>query len=352
MTVRMGFVGAGTIARQHADHLADAGCSIAGVYDLAPNVADTFAGHYDCRAFREMHDLLECDDVDAVIIAVPNAYHAPCAVMALEAGKDVLLEKPMALNIEQCDEILAAAKKYDRILQLGFVCRHFGPAVAAHQFIRERKLGRIYHAKTTIVRRRGIPGLGGWFTTKAISGGGPLVDLGVHVIDLAWHLMGYPKPLRASAATYAAFGSPIADYVYTDMWAGPPRLDGTFDVEDAATGLVRFEGGLTLEVNTIWASDAPEGALVDGTLLLGDRGGLHLDHLANTIHFASESCGHLVDIAPHLPDTNPWISQLASFAHCVRTREPSTAPGEHGRVIQSILDAMYRSAELEREVEI
>src|SRR5690606_17392739 len=157
----------------------------------------------------------------------------PLSVAALKAGKDVLVEKPMGLNANECREMNAAAKAKDRILQVGFVQRYSSVATTVKKFVDAGRLGNIYHAKANYYRRRGIPGLGGWFTTKALSGGGPLIDLGVHVIDLITYLMGSVRPVRVSGKVYANFGKRMKDYVFESMWAGPPRLDGVCDVEDA-----------------------------------------------------------------------------------------------------------------------
>ena len=204
---------------------------------------------------------MDSSDVDAIVVAVPNKFHKDIAIAALTAGKDVLLEKPMALNAAECREINAAAKKSGKILQMGMVQRFSPTANTASALIKAGRLGNVYHAKSNIYRRRGIPGLGGWFTTKALSGGGPLIDLGVHILDLSLFLMDFPKPLRVSGKVYDNFGKDMKNYVYESMWAGPPKYDGTFDVEDSAHAMIRFEGGLTMEFNATWAGNFPDGSV-------------------------------------------------------------------------------------------
>ena len=350
MTLGMGLIGAGGIAELHAQHMQEAGMELRGVCDVDIGRADKLATKYPgCKKTDSLDELLSDKQIQAVIVAVPNVYHAPTAIAALKAGKDVLLEKPMAMNVTECDQIITAAMASDRILQMGFVCRCYPCTVAAMNFIRAGRLGHIYHAKAAFRRRRGIPGLGGWFTTKSMSGGGPLIDLGVHVIDLAWHLAGHPAPERASGACYSVFGSPIEKYTYKDMWAGPPRPDGTFDVEDAATGMIRFEDGLTLQVDAVWAANMPDEVLKDGVMLWGDKGGMYLNHITGELRFIFEDCGHVVEVKPEYKEFIPWVEQLKRFRKAVETRETPDASADHGRMVQAMLDALYESSESGRE---
>ena len=295
-------------------------------------------------------------EVEAVAIAVPNNVHLECALRAIEKRKHVLLEKPMAMSVAECDRILAAAKSSDRVLQLGFVCRGTPTARAAKAFIDAGRLGRIYHAKCSTYRRRGIPGLGGWFTTKAKSGGGPLIDLGVHVIDLVRYLTGKPKAIRASGACYATFGSPISEYRFVDMWAGPPRLSGTCDVEDHATALIRCEGGLTIELNVTWAMNQPDGELKDGIYLFGDKGGASFETFGKDLTISTEENGRIVDVKPIIepgdPMTKAWDAQYEQFIAATTRGVAPHATGADGRAIQAIVETIYRSSAEERELDV
>jgi predicted dehydrogenase len=262
----------------------------------------------------------------------------------------------MALNATECDEIISVMEETGRRVQLGFVYRGTPVSLAAKTFIDAGRLGNVYHAKASLYRRRGIPGLGGWFTTKSRSGGGPLIDLGVHVIDLVLHLVGYPAARRASAACYSTFGSPMESYRYVDMWAGPPRFDGAFDVEDAAHGLIRFDGGFTLEVNVTWAANIPEGVLSDGVVLCGDRGGCAFNLLGRDLTIATEEEGHIVDVKPMVEPIDvmdaAWAKQYEQFIDVVTDGTTPVASAANGRSIQAILDAMYESSAQQREVEV
>lgn len=357
MSARIGIVGAGSVAQLHADGFGRAGNPPAVVCDVDLERARTLAAQFPgAEATTDLDALLARDDVDAVVIGVPNDLHKPLAVRALRAGKDVLLEKPMALTTAECDEIIDVWRGSGRLLQMGFVCRFTAAAIAAKRTIDSGRLGRVQRIRVSLTRRRGIPGLGRWFTTRARSGGGVLIDIGVHVIDLAMHLTGRPRPLRVSAACASSFGHPIDGYVYTEMWGGPPDPKGTFDVEDSAVGLVRFEEGLVLELDVAWASNVPGAATRDGILVLGDDGGMFFDLWSDRLHLATERDGALEDVVTHLSVAEAWPEawqrQSATFTRCVTERVPATAPPEHGRSVQAILDAFYRSSEAGAEVAV
>ncbi len=224
MSMRLGVIGAGGIGAVHAEAASKAGVRIVGVCDADAERGRSLAGKYDkALATTSIDELLALPKLDAVVVAVPNCFHKEYAIAALKAGKDVLLEKPMALSAAECDEIIDVMKQTDRIVQLGFVCRCAPTTQMVRRFIDAGRFGRIYYARAQWYRRRGIPGLGRWFTTKSQSGGGVLIDLGVHMIDLMMDLAGRPSVQRVSGVCTSVFGPPIADCNCTDMWAGPPN---------------------------------------------------------------------------------------------------------------------------------
>lgn len=194
-------------------------------------------------------ELIMRDDVDAVIIAVPNHGHAPLAIYALEMGKHALIEKPMGLNAVAAKEIVRAQKRTGRSVMVAHQMRWEWLSLQVRQQIERGELGRIYTAKTGWYRRKGIPGWGTWFTQQSLSGGGPLIDIGVHMLDLAFFLMGEPKPVSVYGAAYAEFG-PRKKGIGT--W-GKPDWNGIFDAEDLATALIKMEDGSTLTLEVSWA---------------------------------------------------------------------------------------------------
>lgn len=354
MSVKIGIIGAGAIGRVHTQAFKRNGYDIIAVGDTNPPVATALIESESLTHATAglPESVLDNKDVQGVVVCVPNKFHMPVAIAAMEAGKHVLVEKPMGLNSAQCREMIAVAQKQRCVLQVGFVHRYSTVGVAAKHFIDAGRLGEIYHMKANYYRRRGIPGLGGWFTTRSLSGGGPMIDLGVHVIDLITYLAGQPEALRASGKVYDHFGKRMKDYVFENMWAGPPKLDGVFDVEDSAHALVRLAGGITLEINVTWAGNFPEESVKNTMAILGTRGGIAFELSGKEITLATEEERHNVDLKPKLREQNPWDGQTRAFAQAIETGEVGHADGQSGLYVQSILDAIYASSEQDREVEI
>ena len=355
MSLQLGVIGAGTIGEVHAQAALAAGQTIVAVADLDLAKAELLAAAYPAaRATDNLSALLEDPVIDAIVVAVPNKWHKELAIQALEAGKHVLLEKPMALSAAECGEINSVVADTGGILQIGMVFRFGAAAQAAKKVIDQGDLGQIYHAKAHMIRRRGVPGLGGWFTNKSLSGGGPLIDLGVHMIDLSCWLMGFPEAEHVSGKTYSFFGRRMADYVYEDMWAGPPNLDGVCNVEDSAHALIRFAGGATLDLQVSWAINMPL-AYIPGpgfVGIFGDQGGLAFDLAGDHLDLATERHQRNADTRFQLPATDQFVEQAKAFANCAVSRRQPCATGAHGQQVLSIIDAIYESSAADREVEV
>ena len=207
-TLRVGIVGLGWTGWTHLK-----------AYQELPNVEVVALAGYEAdrlaqygrefnvpNLYREYQDLLARDDLDVVSVCTPNQLHAPVAIGALAGGRHVVCEKPLARSSTEALAMVEAARKADRVLHTIFNHRERGDVVALKRYIDEGGLGRIYHAKASWMRRNGIPTLGSWFTNKEMAGGGPLIDLGVHMLDLALYLTGEPQIATVSAATYAELG--------------------------------------------------------------------------------------------------------------------------------------------------
>ncbi len=355
MAVGIGILGAGAIARVHAQGIADAGGKLVGFCDPDRAKADEAAVEWDASAWTTPDEMFACDDVTAVVVAVPNALHAPLAMAAMEAGREVLLEKPMAMTPTECAEIIAARDRCGRTLQVGFVCRFAATVQAARRHIDAGRLGHIYQARAVMLRRRGIPGLGRWFTDRSKSGGGVLIDLGPHLVDLVLDLCGRPPVSRVSAATSSRFGQPPRGYQFTEMWSGPPNLEGRFDVDDGATAMLRCEGGPTITLETAWASHLPDGTIADGVTLFGESGAMHFDIWGDRVHIGTQMDGEIVDVAHPIPAGEGWGTAFQreheSFrANCLGESKGPT--GEQGLEVQRVLEAMYRSAADGCEVDV
>jgi predicted dehydrogenase len=209
-------------------------------------------------------------------------------------------------------------------------------------------LGKIYHIRAVHICRRGIPGLGGWFTTRAMSGGGPLIDIGVHWFDAAMYVSGLWNPTRVSTMTYAKFGAPMKHYRYVGMWAGPPKFDGTFDVEDYAAGFVRFGKDASMDFDIAWAANAADAGYIE---ILGDKGGIRMLD-SKPMVLLTEHNGHVADIAPQHAEVNIFQSQAARFLAACRGECPPAATAEEGLTVMQLIDAVYASSARGREVVI
>jgi len=349
-TARIGIIGAGAIGEVHLNALKTVSAArVVALCDMqAERLTETARAHGVERTFTDYREMLRQKDIDAVYVCSPNSFHCKMTIEALEAGKNVFCEKPMALSAAQGRKMVAAAKKSRKILQMGMVMRHGAEAKMLKSFVDKGCLGKVYHMRVVHIRRRGIPGLGRWFTTKRLSGGGGLIDIGVHSIDLAMWLADQWKPLRVSAATYAEFGPRMRNYVYTGMWAGPPDYGGVFDVDDYACALVRFAGNVTMTVEVAWAANAEPG---DSIEILGDKGGLRARGAKRATIFTEQN-GHIVDLTPQVAEVNPFEAQAVRFVNAVLGREKPAATGEQGLIVMKVLDAVYKSARMRREVAV
>lgn len=334
--MKVGIVGTG-IGRIHAGGYKKCeDVEIKTICDVDSERAEKFAAEFNVKNIcNDYKELMADDEIDAVSICTPNALHAPIAMAAFEAGKHVICEKPISTNTADARQMVEAAKKSGKIFMMGFNNRFRGDTQLLKKCIENGDLGEIYYAKTGWLRRKGIPGMGGWFTTKAMSGGGPLIDLGVHVLDLALWLMGNPKPVYVMGSSYAKFGPEIAK-----------KNGGTYDVEDLATGMVKLENGATVFVEASWASHVERERIY--TQLIGTKGGAEVDPL----RIYTDINGSTANVDLTYPNVSGHEMEIVHFVECVREGKTPIATGEHGLHIQLILDAIYESTVTGKGVEI
>ena len=251
--IRTGIVGLGNIGQYHAERLVELGVPLVGGMDVATEARSRFARRYDVDVYEDHHELY--DTIDAVVITTPNKYHEEYAVDAFERDLHVLLEKPLAHSIESAQQIADAAADSEGHAMVGFNNRFANTVRIVHNRIAQGDLGDITHVEANYVRRRGIPGRGSWFTRRQIAGGGSLIDLGVHAIDLALYLLDYPTVEEVTGVARGEFGN-SDDYAYLDMWgedAGPAG----FDVDDSASAFIRCAGDRTISLEVAWATNRP-----------------------------------------------------------------------------------------------
>jgi len=263
--VRIGVIGAGFIGRVHMEGFsAMEGAHVVGCTDVSSELATAAAQRFGLeRVFASADELIRSPDVDAVVVAVPNKAHAPLTVAALEAGKHVLVEKPMALNAEAARQIVDAQAKSGLTVMVAHQMRWLAEAREVKRMAETGELGDVYSAKCGMMRRKAIPGWGSWFTRMEESGGGPLIDIGVHVLDMAMWLLGDPKPVSVFGSTYAKFGPHRKGL---GSW-GTPQWDGRFDVEDLATAMIKMDNGATLTLDVSGSPGTYHLTLVNGYVI-------------------------------------------------------------------------------------
>jgi len=320
-----------------------------GVYDFDVKKAKAAAKQFNVpRVFTSYEEMLAEKELDLVSVVTPNAQHAPLAIAALLAGKHVHVEKPIALNATEALAIVEAKRASGKQVMVALNNRFTEVAMFARKYIEEGNLGEIYHARCGWRRRRGIPGLGGWFTTKALSGGGPVIDLGVHYFDLTLHFMGYPAPVAVSASTYCKFGpTPESKKTRGKGTFAVADPKGTMDVEDFAAGFAKFDNGASVAFEFSWASNIEKETTYFE--LLGTKAGMSM--YDGELKIFSETGGELVDILPHVKNTTAWgENETRHFIDCIKMGKEPLAPPEEAVKMMQIIDAIYASAETGREV--
>ena len=281
-------------------------------------------------------------------VCTPNYLHNVITIAALKAGKHVFCEKPMAVNAHLAQDMVRAAKAAGKKLQIGMTWRQRAESQMIKEYVEQGRLGHIYHIRAVMRRRRGVPGLGGWFTTKAMSGGGGLIDCGVHYLDLVMWLSNNWHAERVSASTYSEFGRRMRNYTYVGMWAGPPKYDGVCDVDDYATGMARFARGTTLSFEISWAGNNTQDSYIE---LLGDKGGIRAfdDHPA--VLFTEEH-GRLANVMTKTAEVPDFEVQARKFVNAVLGKGEVAATGEQGVAVMHLIDAIYKSSRLGKEVAV
>ncbi len=303
--------------------------------------------------YHDWEDLVARDDLDVVSIGVPNDLHAPIAIAALERGRHVFCEKPLAPTGELAQRMVDAARAADRVLEIAFNHRRRADVQWVRRYLDEHDIGRIYHARSSWRRRAGIPGLGSWFTNRAMAGGGPMVDLGPHMLDIALFLMGEPRVERVSAVAYGELGRGGRGVGRGSRTTGGNRA---FEVEDFASALLRLDTGGSLHLEASWASYSADEEDI-AVELLGATGGARLfvrDYATDdTIRIYADEAGVPTVTAPrvHVPPGH-HLAVIEEFVATVRSGAWANAYGEYALHRTRVIDAVYRSAAEGREVEV
>ena len=351
MSVKVAVVGAGGMLEHHAAGFQKAGAEIVAIADVNGEAASKAAAEWKIPAsFDNTGEMLEKTSCDAVSVIVPNKFHAPLAIQCLNSGKHVFCEKPPAINAAEVEEMIAAAKNSGKHLMFNFNNRARPESYAMMDLISDGTIGQINSAQAKWIRRQGIPGFGGWFTTKALSGGGPLIDL-LHMVDLAMYFMGYPEPAHVLGQTFENF---IDDKSFKGPWGIPDNADGTTDVESSAHGFVTFKTGQVLSLQVSWAelvkreevSVVFQGTKAGGKVerLFGKDG---LDDTAiDTCEIYFQDDGQPVNksIEVEACEDMGRVRSAANFIGTIEGNEQPLNTPEQALALMRVIDAVYESA--------
>jgi predicted dehydrogenase len=346
--IKVGIIGSGGIAQScHMPGYASIPdlCEIVWVCDINPETAKQAADAFGVSKVTTTYsEVLEDPEVDAVSITTPNAYHVQPTVDALQAGKHVLCEKPLAMNADEARRMCQAAKESGKILQVALQQRFTGSMRFMKDFIDSGGMGDIYYARAQALRRRGVPAWG-VFIDKEKQGGGPLIDIGVHILDMTLFLMGYPKPVSTSAKTWDMLGKNPSLY---NHWGDYDR--GRFTVEDFAVGLIRFENDAVVVLESSFMGNL-EGDPFE-TQLFGTKAGAIVKGFgADGVKIYSEQNRQVFDMIPrNVPRVeSAHVAEVQAFVQAIVSDAASPVPGEQGLILNAIFDAMYKSSETGRE---
>ena len=341
--VRCAVIGLG-MGKGHAEgYLSTPEAELVAVADMDAKRMEPFkdkVGESNC--YTDYKKMLKEVKPDLVSVALPNFLHAPVSIDVLKAGAHVLCEKPMAMNVKQARQMLDVAHKAKRKLGINLSYRFNPPSRALKDLADSGALGKVYHAYSMWTRRDGFPGFGGWFGQKKLSGGGPLIDLGVHRLDLAIWLMGNPQPVSVSGSAHYSIGVPRAK-----------KAGKAFDCEDLASGYVRFKNGASLIFEISWGNHQKDPELMQ-TKILGTEGSVIQRNEGGGYNFVAEyfsrKDGHF--LSTQVQGTGNIRHAYAEMVHSVIENKKPMADGEDGLRIQQILDGLYESARIGKEVRV
>ena len=352
--LKMAVIGTGGISNEHIrGYINNPDTELYAFCDINADRVKMMAEKYGVpleRTFTDKDEMLKAlPEIDAVSVCTWNSAHAECTIAALNAGKHVICEKPMAMNAEEAKQMMEAAKRNNKLLMIGFVRRHGNDCEVIRENVDAGTFGELYYAKATYLRRNGNPG--GWFGDKSRSGGGPLIDLGVHVIDLVRFIFGNPKPVSVYGVTFQKLFNRPNVYGGKAWKAASTGVEDICDVEDLASALIRFDNGMAMTVETSFSLNVDKD--IATVQLFGTKAGIAMDPEPK---FFTEKNGYLTNVS--LPQyvgsgfEGLFKNETRHFLDCVIDNVPCKAPAEDGIMLMKILDAVYKSAETGHEVAI
>lgn len=347
--LKVGIIGLGGIARTHVPGwLASEHAEIVAGADISAAVFPEWREKFGVEKLSTDPDVLINDpNIDIIDICTPNMYHRAQTVAALGAGKHVICEKPLAPTPDDIREMIAARDASGKLLMTAQHFRFRGVSQAVKTEIGTGVLGDVYHARSWQLRRSLIPVRPG-FILKKHSGGGPTIDIGVHILDLTLWLMDHPKPVAVTGVARAALAHHEGAFGTWGMVPVPPEMD----VEDFAAAFVRFENGATLILEVSWLLHHDTAGEASKVWLYGTEGGCEWPDglFLSTNYQTRQLYNRSVQITKD--EMEPHALECVAFAEAVAQGLPSPVPAEHSLYVQTILDGIYRSQEAGREVEV
>ena len=302
------------------------------------------------RFYSSHEELLDNEKLDAVVIATPNNTHKAIAEAALCRGVNVLCEKPVCINAKQARELKKVVDESGTKLMIGQCFRFRSQTPNLEGIIKSGELGNIYYCRACYLRQRGIPGFGTWFTDRDRAGGGVVYDLGVHILDYIWFLLGRPKAQSVSAVTSSAIGKRIVSgdragfprSSYPETYTGIEK--NIFDVDDMGAAFIRFADGVVLQLEVSWAMNIAEDN--SSGIIFGSRGGIEISKLELTTDEGEQMITRKIDFTP----VKSHFKQAEAFLEYLDGKIENPAPIEDGIEVLKILDAIYASAASGREI--
>ena len=352
--LRAGIIGCGGIAQEgHIPALLAAGVEIGAVCDSNGTRALEVAKRFDVTAVdTDAEHLLARPDLDLVTIGLPNALHAPVAIAALEAGKHVLCEKPMSVGSAGAEAMVAAARASGKLLSVNQHKRFDQTALAMRDAVARGALGKVYLVDVRLIRQNGIPGYGSWFTNRDLAGHGALFDIGIHMLDLALFVLGFPEVVSVKGYLSGELGE---SRVGLGTWGIDRALSGRYDVDDTAAATVTLAGGGQIRLHVAWAAYAPneERVTLYGTRGGADRSGGTENGSHPPLRFFGPAAGGAIVNLPFdaaVQGDGGFTGAIVSFVSAVRDGTPLLVLPEQTLLTTRILERIVESADAGREL--
>ena len=334
--LRVALIGAGGIAGTHTENyrkFEDA--EVVGACDVNAATLEKFGAKFGVTAlFDNWKDLLAKTKPDAVSVCTPNGLHLQPTVDALNAGAHVLVEKPLAMNAVEGQKMLDAARKNKKHLVIGFQHRFEGRTKIIRRAFDEGIFGKVLFVRVQALRRRGIPNWG-VFGRKDLQGGGPLIDIGVHALEMAHYAIGTPEPAAATGQTWTYLGNQPSDTM--SMW---PNWDyKTYTVEDLAAGHIRLKDGAVIHIEASFATHIEKDMW--SFQVFGEKGGATFEPPM----IFRDQAGAMLNCTPgYVPKIEIFTYKMRHFVDVCLNGRKCEAPAEHGLMVQKMLDGIYASA--------